>query len=99
MMRRNEEAEQFELVVDGRVVSVIGYEVRAGKLLLLHTATEPDARNRGHATALAGEVLRELESSGTPYSTGCRFVRAYIARQAGTSAAAAPAGPRGSSAG
>jgi len=79
MMRRNEGARQFERVVDGVVVSVIGYEERAGRTTLLYTATEPAFRGQGHATALVAEVLADLRARRSPYVASCPLVRAYLA--------------------
>ena len=79
VLRRDEQAQQFELVEDGRVVSVMGYERRASTTVLLYTATPPEARHQGHATALVEAVLADLRARSEPYAAGCPFVRAYLA--------------------
>ena len=79
VIRRDEQSKQYELVVDGLVVSVVGYDEHDGRTTLLHTATQPEWRGRGHATSLVGQVLEDLRSRRSPYVASCPFVRAYIA--------------------
>ena len=90
VLRRDEQARQFELVEDGRVVSSMGYEERPSTTVLLYTATPPEARHRGHATALVEAVLADLRARSRPYAVGCPFVRAYLADHPDEPA---PAGP------
>jgi predicted GNAT family acetyltransferase len=80
-LRRSDELGQYEWVVDGRVVSVLGYELRGDAVLLLHTATEPGERGRGHATALVGAVLQDVADRGLTTSVRCPFIRGYLQRQ------------------
>jgi len=83
-LRRSDELSQYEWVLDGRVVSVLGYELRGEEVLLLHTATEPGERERGHATALVGAVLQDVADRGLRTSVRCPFIRRYLQRQQGS---------------
>jgi predicted GNAT family acetyltransferase len=80
-LRRSDELSQYEWVLDGQVVSVLGYELRGQEILLLHTATEPGQRERGHATALVGAVLQDVADRGLTTSVRCPFIRGYLQRQ------------------
>jgi predicted GNAT family acetyltransferase len=77
-LRRSAESEQYEWVVDDRVVSVLGFEERGSTIVLLHTATDPAARGQGHATALVAAVLQDVADRGLVPSVRCPFIRAYL---------------------
>ena len=77
-LRRSVEADQYEWVVDEQVVAVLGFEERGSTILLLHTATDPALRGRGHATDLVAAVLRDVAVRGLVPSVRCPFVRAYL---------------------
>ncbi len=78
-VRHLEQEQRYELLVSGEPVSVVGYERSGDTVVLLHTATEPAARDRGHATALVAAVLAELDSQGLRVIARCPFVRWYLA--------------------
>ncbi len=80
-VRRVEHEQTYELVVDGQTVSVVGYEQRGTTVVLLHTATVPEFRNRGLATQLVGEVLEDLRARQLTPSVVCPFIRAYLREQ------------------
>jgi len=77
-LRRSAESEQYEWVVDDRVVSVLGFEERGSTIVLLHTATDPAARGQGHATDLVAAVLQDVADRGLVPSVRCPFIRAYL---------------------
>ena len=77
-LRRSEELDQYEWVVDGEVVSVLGFEERGSTVLLLHTATDPGMRGQGHATRLVAAVLQDVADRGLVPSVRCPFVRVYL---------------------
>ena len=77
-LRRSSELEQYEWVVDGQVAAVLGVEERGSTVLLLHTATDPALRGRGHATRLVEAVLADVAQRGLVPSVRCPFVRAYL---------------------
>jgi predicted GNAT family acetyltransferase len=78
LVRRADQDHQYELVVDGRVVSVLGYEERGTAIVLLHTATDPGMRRRGFATRLVAHVLGEAAARKQTVQVRCPFVRSYI---------------------
>ena len=73
---------RYELLVDSEVVSVLGYERRDDTVVLAHTATEPEHRHRGHASALVAAVVDELDREGLRQVVRCPFIRWYLAREA-----------------
>lgn len=77
-LRRSPELDQYEWVVDGEVAAVLGYEERGSTIVLLHTATDPALRGRGHATRLVEAVLQDVADRGLVPSVRCPFVRAYL---------------------
>ena len=79
-VRRDEKDQQYELVVDGDVASVLGYETRGQTVVLLHTATAPGLRGRGHATALVQAVMADIAVRGLSPTVRCPFIRSYLRR-------------------
>ena len=77
-LRRSAELDQYEWVVDGEVAAVLGFEERGSTIVLLHTATDPALRGRGHATRLVEAVLADVADRGLVPSVRCPFVRAYL---------------------
>ena len=77
-LRRAEESQQYEWVVDDAVVAVLGYEERGSTILLLHTATDPVRRGQGHATRMVEAVLQDVAQRGLVPSVRCPFVRRYL---------------------
>jgi len=76
-IRHVEDESRYELLVDGVLVSVVGYSRRGDVVVLANTATEPEFRHRGHATELVGAVLHDLESQGVRTLVHCPFIRWY----------------------
>lgn len=79
-LHRSVDVDQYEWLVDGQVVAVMGYEERGSTVLLLHTATDPAARGQGHATRLVEAVLADLAARRLVPSVRCPFVRAFLQR-------------------
>jgi predicted GNAT family acetyltransferase len=77
-LRRSVESDQYEWVVDDRVVAVMGFEERGSTIVLLHTATDVAARGQGHATRLVAAVLQDVAERGLSPSVRCPFVRSYL---------------------
>jgi len=54
------------------------YELLVDVVVLLHTATEPQQRNHGYASALVEQVLTDLDADGRRTVVRCPFVRWYL---------------------
>lgn len=78
VVRRVEEEQRYELVVDGEVVSVLGFDLRGTDIVLLHTATQPGRRGQGHATRLVDAVLDDIAGRGLVPAVRCPFVRQHL---------------------
>ena len=89
-LRRSIDSDQYEWVVDDRVVAVMGFEDRGDTIVLLHTATDPDARGQGYATRLVAAVLQDVAGRGLSPSVRCPFVRAYLKQHATSEQATRP---------
>ena len=76
-VRHVEQESRYELYVDDVLTSIVGYQRRGDDVVLVHTATEPEFRNRGHATELVAAVLQDLHAQGLHTVARCPFVRWY----------------------
>jgi predicted GNAT family acetyltransferase len=75
---RDDERSRYEGRVDGEVVSVLAY-VRHGDVLdLTHTATEPEHRNQGLASAVTRAALEDVRQRGEKVRPSCPFAVAFL---------------------
>lgn len=78
-IRLNEEAQQFEVTVDGRV-SVVTFTRGEGCISYDHTRVPPELEGRGIAGRLAKHALDYAREAGLAVTPRCPYVRAYIER-------------------
>ena len=76
--RDNAAEHRYELILDGSVMSYVGYELRGDVLVLPHTVTDPAARGQGLAGVLVGQVLDLARSSGWTVVPACWYVGQFI---------------------
>ena len=79
-IRHNKERLRYEVVLDGRVVGFVQYNVRGGRIVLAHTEVDPAFGGRGLATALAQGALDDVRSRGKCVVPICPFMESYIAK-------------------
>jgi uncharacterized protein len=77
-VRHNEERLRYEVVVDGKVVGFIQYNVRGGRIVLAHTEVDRAYGGRGLATTLAKWALDDIRSRDKCIVPICPFVESYI---------------------
>jgi predicted GNAT family acetyltransferase len=77
-VRDNKERFRYELLVDGKVVAFVQYNLRGGRMLLVHTQVDDDASGRGYATALIHGALDDIRDRGLQIVPVCPFVERYI---------------------
>ena len=76
--RHNAEATRYELVSDGRVVSVAEYRMRGETFVFTHTETAEELRGNGLAGRLVEFALDDVRSRGGTVIPRCPFVRNFI---------------------
>lgn len=82
-VRDNAESGRYEAVLGERVVGVIVYERRDGRMIIRHTIVGPGFRGRGVATDLVRETLDDLLANGVSLTNYCSFVTGFIADNPG----------------
>ena len=79
LVRRNEERQRYELVIDDRVVGVADYElVDDTTMVLPHTEIDARRRGRGLGAVLVEGVLADARERGATVVPACWYVREYI---------------------
>jgi predicted GNAT family acetyltransferase len=77
VVRDNEAARRYELVVDGRTAFLV-YERWPGTIQLVHTEVPRELRGRGLGDVLAKAALDAASAAGEHVIATCPFVKAYI---------------------
>ena len=75
----NAEAGQYEFHIDG-LIAKIEYKKKDDKIYLVHTEVPKELGGRGIASALAKQVLEDIEKNGFVLVPRCPFVVSYIKR-------------------
>lgn len=76
----NPEERRYELHLDGRRVGFTEYVERGGRLLFVHTETDPALQGQGLASELIRQTLDQVRATGKPIVPLCPFVAAYVER-------------------
>ncbi len=79
-VRDNEQRFRFEILVDGAVVGFVEYNVRGGRMILVHTEVDPAHTGQGLATALVQHALDDIRNRNLEIVPVCPFVERYIER-------------------
>jgi predicted GNAT family acetyltransferase len=78
-VRRNEEQQRYELVLDDRVVGIADYElVDESTMVLPHTEIDARQRGRGLGALLVQGVLDDARARNATVIPACWYVREYI---------------------
>lgn len=76
---RDDEKQQYEITVDGRVAGVTTYEPdEQGRLVFPHTEIDPAYGGRGLGSKLVGEALADAAQRGETVVPECPFVVKYL---------------------
>jgi uncharacterized protein len=76
----NRKANRYELWVDDAVAGSIAYEVRPGRVALIHTEVDPTFEGQGLGTRLVRGALDDISARELKVVPICPFVRAYLRR-------------------
>ena len=79
-VRDNRQRFRYEIVVDGVVAGFIQYNMRGGRLILVHTEIDDARTGRGLATILVAGALDDIRTRGLRIVPVCPFVERYIER-------------------
>ncbi len=74
---KNEKANQFEMVVEGRT-AIINYQQNHFTITLLHTEVPPELEGKGVATAIIEKTLMYIEKNHLRLIPLCPFIVIYI---------------------
>jgi predicted GNAT family acetyltransferase len=77
-VRRDDAANRYELVVDGRVIGIATYSERDGSIVVPHTEVDRGLRGRGLGAVLVKGVLDDVGERGLRIVPLCPFVGRYI---------------------
>lgn len=77
-VHRNDENHRYEAMLDGQVAGFVQFRERAGRVILIHTETDPAYEGRGVGSALARGALDDIRARGEKAVVECPFIRSYI---------------------
>jgi predicted GNAT family acetyltransferase len=77
-VRRNEERDRYELLVDGDLAGVADYVVNGDVVVLPHTEIDPARRGQGLGAVLVQAALDDVRAQGRSVIPTCWYVREYI---------------------
>lgn len=64
--------------IDGRVVGMAVYQLRAGRHIFVHTETNPEYAGQGVGSALARFALDDVKAQGGMIVPLCPFIASWI---------------------
>jgi len=77
-VRDNPQRERYELIVDGRLVSIAEYRIVGSIAVVSHVETDRALRGRGNADLLMRGLLDDLRSREMTISPLCSFAASFI---------------------
>jgi uncharacterized protein len=80
IVHRNESNHHYEAELDGKVVGFVRYRTRPGRVVLIHTETDPEYEGRGFGGALARGALDDIRARGEKAVLICPFITSFVAK-------------------
>jgi uncharacterized protein len=74
------EANRYELRLDGRLIGLVAYHRRNGRIAFTHTEVDESCEGRGFGSLLAAAALEDAERNGLEVVPLCPFIAHYIRR-------------------
>jgi hypothetical protein len=74
----NPDESRYEIWADGKLAGFAQYRTRPGRLVFVHTETEPGFEGRGMASHLVRAALDDVRSRHLGVTALCPFVSAFI---------------------
>ncbi len=78
LLRDNPDGSEYEAVVDGKVIGIIGYEDAHQRRILINTAVDPEYRHHGVAHQLIAYALDDIRDHHRTISIMCPIVGEFI---------------------
>ena len=72
------EENRYELRVDGRLIGLLAYRRREGRIALTHTEISPSCEGRGFGSRLVAAALDDARDEGLEVVPLCPFVAHYV---------------------
>jgi predicted GNAT family acetyltransferase len=79
-VRDNKERFRYEIVIDGKVAGFVQYNMRGGRLILVHTEIDDEYEGKGFGTKLAAGALDDIRRRGLQIVPVCPFIESYLQR-------------------
>jgi uncharacterized protein len=79
-VRDNPQRFRYEILVDGDVAGSVRYNMRGGRLILVHTEVDEAHAGHGLASILVAGALDDIRRRGLRIVPVCPFVEGYIER-------------------
>lgn len=92
-VRRNDEANRYELTIDGRFAGLAAYLDRDGQRIFYHTEIEQSSHGHGLGSVLIDAALADAREDGKRVVGVCTFVDRYLSNHAEFDDIADPATP------
>jgi len=79
-VQRNDDSHRYEASLDGQAAGFVQFRERAGRVILIHTETDPAFEGKGVGTALARGSLDDIRARGLKAVLECPFITSYVSR-------------------
>jgi uncharacterized protein len=76
----NRDRARYELLVDGELAGFIQYNMRGGRMILVHTEIDEARAGHGLAGILVTGALDDIRTRGLSLVPVCPYVEAFIKR-------------------
>lgn len=78
VVTRNDDAQRYEIRVDGQQVGIADYVVDGDVVVMPHTVIDPARGGQGLAAVLVAAALDDIRSSGRRVVPSCWYVAEFI---------------------
>jgi predicted GNAT family acetyltransferase len=79
-VHRDDENHRYEATLDATVAGFVQFRERAGRVILIHTETDPAFEGHGVGSALARASLDDVRARGLKAVLECPFITSYVSR-------------------
>lgn len=81
ILKNNSAANRYELVADGNVVGFCDYTVSGDTVTITHTEIGKEHAGKGYGSALAKQVLGQLQANNQKLVPQCEFIAGYVQKK------------------
>jgi predicted GNAT family acetyltransferase len=80
-LKNNTDAKRYELVDDGTVVGFCDYTMSGDTVTITHTEIGKEHAGKGYGSALAKQVLGQLQANNQKLVPQCEFIAGYVQKK------------------